>query len=425
MKKLSKSLWLLCLLLCLQQATAQNVGIGVATPQDRLDVNGNVRSTGLRISGQNIIELGFGLTKQADNGKIGLNVFGEANTLSIVGGGTAVDGSDRRIKMWADGGTFFSGGGQFSGNVGIGTAPVTGIMLTLLANNNLHLSLRNPIALASDVRSGLSFGGTNYTTGIIQTIGTSTSQARMAFFTGYSFSGGVSNLTEKLSISNEGRIGINRTTPTAQLEIGSGDSNDWLRIISDNVEVLKVNTSGIKFNRTKSTYKGAALVNSNLEGLGKWGLVIQGAEMTKNSDQSVAQAVSTKINFDAVVFDQNNSLTFDDVSQEVANITTDQFVMKHRGIALVEFEVNWAGSPGGLGGSGLRNGATQILRNGSVVRSFPNSSNNHRDRCYISVNEGDIITINGYHEHCVDPPPICITGIARTIISARVTVVNL
>lgn len=402
---------------------AQNVGIGVASPLDRLHVNGIVRTAGLRIPNNGSIDLGFGITgKETNAGRIGYGLF-TANTVDFVGGGSNPE--DRRIRLWAEDVTEFTGKGHFFGIVGIGVAPITGISLALSSNSSVQLAIRNSNAMATDIRSGILFGGSNYTAGLIQTIGTSANQARLAFYTGYSFSGGVNNLTEKLTLTNEGRIGVNRTAPTAQMEIGTGDATDWIRIISDNVEVLKVNTSGIKFNKTKSTYKGAALVNSNLEGLGKWGLVIQGAEMTKNSDQSVAQAVSTKINFDAVVFDQNNSLTFDDVSQEVANITTDQFVMKHRGIALVEFEVNWAGSPGGLGGSGLRNGATQILRNGSVVRSFPNSSNNHRDRCYISVNEGDIITINGYHEHCVDPPPICITGIARTISSARVTVLNL
>ena len=61
------------------------------------------------ISNANFLEFGKGLIKQEDNGKIAYNAFGEANTLSIVGGGIANDGSDRKIKMWADGGTEFTG----------------------------------------------------------------------------------------------------------------------------------------------------------------------------------------------------------------------------------------------------------------------------------------------------------------------------
>jgi hypothetical protein len=402
----------------------QNVGIGTNTPQDRLDINGNVRSTGVRIVGQNILELGFGLTKQADNGKIGLNVFGEANTLSIVGGGTAGNGSDRRIKMWADGGTVFTGGGQFSANVGIGAAPGN-VRLVLQNSNSGLLSLQNSNALNTGVSAAITFGGSNYTTGIIQTIGTSSNQARMGFFTGYSFANGINVLGERISITNEGRIGINRTNPSAQFEIGSGNSSDWIRIVSDNEEVFRLNTNGIKFDRTKSSYRGAALINSDFDGLGKWGFAIQGAEVTKNSEQPVAHGVSTRINFDFRVFDHNNTISFDDPSMEIANITTDQFRVFHQGIALIEFEVNWAGSPGGLGGGGLRNGAIQILRNGTVVRTIPNTTNNHRDRCYIQVGESDVISINAYHEHCVDPPPICLTGIARTITTARVTVIIL
>lgn len=72
------------------------------------------------ISNANFLEFGKGLTKQEDNGKIAYNAFGEANTLSIVGGGIANDGSDRKIKMWANGGTIFNGGASFDKSVNIG-----------------------------------------------------------------------------------------------------------------------------------------------------------------------------------------------------------------------------------------------------------------------------------------------------------------
>jgi hypothetical protein len=112
------TMFLACCLV--QHAHAQNVGIGIVNPLDKLDVAGIIRTNGLRINGANILELGFGIAdKQTDNGKIGLNVFGEANTLSIVGGGIAANGIDRRIKLWADGGTVFTGGATFNGLVGI------------------------------------------------------------------------------------------------------------------------------------------------------------------------------------------------------------------------------------------------------------------------------------------------------------------
>jgi hypothetical protein len=94
-----------------------DVGVNTRYPVERLDVNGRIRSNGLLIKENYIIELGAGLDKQEDNGKIGLNVFGENNTLSIVGGGTALNGSDRKIKMWANGGTIFTGGANFSSSL--------------------------------------------------------------------------------------------------------------------------------------------------------------------------------------------------------------------------------------------------------------------------------------------------------------------
>lgn len=195
------------------------VGINTVFPQQRLDVNGNVRSNGLMINNDNVLELGYGLSKQADNGKIGMNVFGEANTLSIVGGGVAPDASDRRIKFWANDEAVFTGKGHFSGNVGIGAAPGP-VALTLNSSTGSLLTLRNSNPLNTGITSSIFFGGSNYTTGIIQTIGNSSSNARMSFFTGYSYSGGPVVLQERLTIANNGYVGIKNSDPQATLDVG-------------------------------------------------------------------------------------------------------------------------------------------------------------------------------------------------------------
>ncbi|MFT3682676.1 MAG: hypothetical protein QM791_20635 [Ferruginibacter sp.] len=198
---------------------AQNVGIGTNAPLDKLDVNGNVRSNGLLISNSNVIELGVGISKQTDNGKIAYHAFGEANTLSIVGGGVASDGSDRRIKFWANGGSEFTGGARFSGAVGIGTAAGLS-QLTIRAGNAATLSLQNSNALNTGVTTGIYLGGGDYTTAAIQSIGNSNNSARLALFTGYSFGGGINNLAERFTISNSGMIGINQSLPAATLDVG-------------------------------------------------------------------------------------------------------------------------------------------------------------------------------------------------------------
>ncbi len=194
------------------------IGVNNLLPYERLDVRGRIRSDGGLINETGILEFGVGLNKQSDNGKIGLNVFGANNALSIVGGGVAPFGNDRRIKFWADSIAEFTGRGTFNGNVGIGVAP-TAISLTLNSPNGGLLSLRNSNALSNGISSDIYFGGNNYTTGIIRTIGKSANNARMGFFTGYSFTGGANFLVERMTIANNGNIGINNNDPDAKLAV--------------------------------------------------------------------------------------------------------------------------------------------------------------------------------------------------------------
>ncbi len=399
------------------------VGINRRVPQARLDVNGDMRSDGLRVNDYGLIELGYGLEKQFDNGRIGMNVFGESNTLSIVGGGVKENGTDRRIKFWADSVADFTGRASFAKNVGIGVTP-SGSMLTILASNSSLLSLRNSNALNTGINAAITFGGNNYSTGIIQTIGNNSSNARMAFSTGYSFTGGVLNMAERLTISNTGNIGINMNAPVAKLHVKGGNNEKWIRIDNQDKEVFKVDEFGLKYDQTKSSYKGASLINSSQDGLGKWGYSVLGAELMNTNGQSIPHAISTKINFNVSAYDHNNAIAFNDPTLEIGSLSLDQFTMRHTGIAMVEFEVEWEPN-GGIGGGGLRNGAIIIKRNGSQVRRFEYSSTIIKDHCYIKCGEDDIITVEVYHEHCFDPPPICVTGVTRIIKSARVTVLNL
>jgi hypothetical protein len=102
---------------------AQNVGIGTTNPQDRLDVAGSIRSNGLRLAGNNSLDLGFGVAgKETNAGRIGYGLF-TANTVDFIGGGT--NPGDRRIRFWAEGGTSFTGGASFLGNVGLSVASNT------------------------------------------------------------------------------------------------------------------------------------------------------------------------------------------------------------------------------------------------------------------------------------------------------------
>ena len=69
-------------------------------------------TTGMNIEDNGIMQLGLGvLGREGSAGKIGYQTFSDA--VDIVGAGTT--GANRKIKMWAEGGTVFTG------NVGIGT----------------------------------------------------------------------------------------------------------------------------------------------------------------------------------------------------------------------------------------------------------------------------------------------------------------
>ncbi len=91
-------------------------------------------NAGMNIAGNNVLELGSGIAgKESNAGKIGYQTF--SNALDIVGASTG--GTNRRIKMWAEGGT------EINGNVGIGTGtPVDRLHVAGLngtANNALRI----------------------------------------------------------------------------------------------------------------------------------------------------------------------------------------------------------------------------------------------------------------------------------------------
>lgn len=114
---MKKLIFLICFVILFAKLNAQNIGIGIPNPQDRLDVSGNIRTSGLRIVSNGSIDLGFGIDgKEPNAGRIGYGLF-TPNTVDIVGGGTAF--SNRSIKFWADGGSTFTGRLLIEGSGGI------------------------------------------------------------------------------------------------------------------------------------------------------------------------------------------------------------------------------------------------------------------------------------------------------------------
>jgi hypothetical protein len=111
---------------------------------------------------------------------------------------------------------------SISQNVGIGTiSPLMKMHLATTDGNSLMIENKN--SLATDTSSAIYFtnnmaGTGNYKyAGAIKSIGTASDEARLGFFTYASFN--QNGMLERLSIDDNGRVGIGITHPTVSLDI--------------------------------------------------------------------------------------------------------------------------------------------------------------------------------------------------------------
>lgn len=119
---------------------SQNVGIGTSTPSAKLHVVGNQK-----IDSIYTLEMGAGLAgKEINAGKIGYQVF-SAGSLDIVGAGTAQN--NRKITLWAEGGTVFKGGISTNGDA------------FLLGNATVN----NDLTVSGTINAGLQYLFNDYT----------------------------------------------------------------------------------------------------------------------------------------------------------------------------------------------------------------------------------------------------------------------
>jgi hypothetical protein len=107
-------------------------------------------------------------------------------------------------------------------NVGIGTATPDYRLHVFYPGSSL-LKLENSTSLATGVSNDLFFKTGTLFTGGIRTIGTTTANARLGFFTKASAT--ETGLLERLSILDNGNVGLGTTSPLAPLHIITTNSN--------------------------------------------------------------------------------------------------------------------------------------------------------------------------------------------------------
>ena len=158
-----------------------NVGVGTAAPTNKFEVTGNSVFNGfvglgaspsvrleiagaVKLQGTNAFEFGSGIPgKEINGGKIGYQVF-TADALDIVGAGT--NSTNRKVKLWAEGGTILDGPISIGGPLQInGDAGVAGRVLT---SNGAGAPQWKTTSFSNNTRFavvlGAGVGGTAYAT---------------------------------------------------------------------------------------------------------------------------------------------------------------------------------------------------------------------------------------------------------------------
>jgi hypothetical protein len=232
-----------------------------------------------------------------------------------------------------------------------------------VVNVGAFFNLNNPNALNTGVSNNISFGGSNYTTGFISTIGTSNSAARMAFYTGYSFTGGASSMLERLTISNTGNVGIANTNPTQKLEV-----NGKIKIADDTNTAVAGNVRWNSFRKDFEGYDGSEWLSLTKSSSDNWsgGLsdLIENGTISYNPESSARRfGTSMAINGNvAVIGTWYNAVPSSETFQGRAavfnfNAETGQWVQT---ITLMAPEVNsndWFGFSVAFNGSIIAVGA--------------------------------------------------------------------
>ena len=180
-------------------STAGNLGIGVFNPADKLSVRTSTNTTGLSHS-DGTASVSTYVGTPAGGGGLGGWLGTKSNhPLYLFTNNSAPD-----ITLLQ------------SGKFGIGTVAPNALLEVAGATNNLIQST-NTNALGVGVKNSIFFKNGNRYTGIIETYGSSATAANIGFKTFSSTDAGA--LVERLTILDNGNVGINKSLPTSRLEV--------------------------------------------------------------------------------------------------------------------------------------------------------------------------------------------------------------
>jgi hypothetical protein len=205
-----------------------------------LPLGGGVLSGTLGITSNNIIDFGFGVTKEGNAGRIGYQRF-TAGCLDIVGAGTTA--GDRRVFIYdklgvgvnpSSANLQVSGTAVISSNVGIGTTnPQSLLHLNSVGTHQVRFQTSHVdnhyITAANDLfafNANLSLTGIpNVGRGSCQVIlQTPTAGGFIQFMTGSAVN---TVPSERMRVSGDGNLGIGSTTPRAKLDVAGDIITDW------------------------------------------------------------------------------------------------------------------------------------------------------------------------------------------------------
>ncbi len=271
-------------------ATDGNVGIGNSNPNAPLSF---ALGATPKISLNGTADKGIGISNSGD-----VNFY--SNSSFMFGSGT--NSSFNKVVE-------ISSSGLLGINLGA-ISPSGRVDMGSTDGNNLVL--RNLNSLVSSNNNNMYFKNGNYWTGRISAMGTSTTEANLSFFTGASTS--FSGLTEKMTIANNGNVGIGNSSPNAKLDVNGNvkianglDVTGSMKIVNGTQGANKVLTSDAAGNASWQTQV------ASYENLERFGLYVSSGTSTVDIYYNLSPNISINTSNGSVTINKTGlyELTYD------------------------------------------------------------------------------------------------------------------